>query len=241
MRFTQHYSGSSGNLYTVEANNGKRLIIDPGVRWNKILDAMDYDISSVVGCLLTHEHKDHGMSILHVMKAGIDAYASCGTWRILPAKNHRRAVVLGHFEKWYTPVNGNGDFQFMPFHTLHDAEDSLGYVVKCDREYLLFATDTAFIRQRFNVAFDIIAIECSYDRAILQERVDTGTINESLAKRLLSSHMEKQETIRYLKEFCDLSKCREIHLLHMSRDNIEAEETRKEIENMFFIKTIIKV
>ena len=241
MKFTQHYSSSSSNFYTVEAANGKRLLIECGARWPLMQDALGYRLDNVVGCLLTHEHKDHSKSVSNTLKAGIDVYASPGTWRMLEAKNHRRAVILGERETWYTPVNGNGDFQFMPFQTHHDAEDPLGFVVKCNREHLLFATDTSHITQRFNVAFDIIAIECSYDRAILQERVDTGTINESLAKRLLTSHLERKETLRYLKEFCDLSKCREIHLLHMSSDNIDAESARKEIENELFIKTIIKV
>ncbi|MDO8302666.1 MAG: hypothetical protein Q7T18_05445, partial [Sedimentisphaerales bacterium] len=84
-----------------------------------------------------------------------------------------------------------------------------------------------------------IALECSYDKDLHQERVDTGTINESLAKRLLTSHMEKQNTIKYLAEFCDLVKCREIHLLHCSADNIDKEQARKEIEERFFIKTVI--
>ena len=73
----------------------------------------------------------------------------------------------------------------------------------------------------------------------MQDRVDRQDINETLAKRLLLSHMEKENTKRYLREFCDLSCCRQIHLLHCSRDNIDAEAVRKEFEDEFFIETII--
>jgi phosphoribosyl 1,2-cyclic phosphodiesterase len=236
MKFLQYYSGSSANLYTVEADNGKRLMIECGARFDQIQNALGYRLDNVAGCLLTHEHKDHSKSVLNVLKSGIEVYASPGTWRMLAVENQRRAIILGEREKWYTPVNG--DFQFMPFQTHHDAEDPVGFVVQCDGEFLLFSTDTSHITQRFNVPFSIIAIECSFDRDILQKRVDENDIDENLAKRLLTSHMEKQTTIKYLAECCDLSKCREIHLLHLSRENIDAEATRKEIEERVFIKTI---
>jgi hypothetical protein len=58
-----------------------------------------------------------------------------------------------------------------------------------------------------------------------------------LAKRLLTSHMEKQNAMNYLQEFCDLSKCRQIHLLHCSGDNMDKEKVRIEFEKKFFIET----
>jgi len=107
----------------------------------------------------------------------------------------------------------------------------------------------SFIRQIFWLPFSIVAIECSYDKEILTNRLYLSNedlekesltrINKTLAKRLLNSHMEKQTTIEYLDKYCDLSKCRQIHLLHMSRDNIDAEKICKEIENKFFIETVI--
>ncbi|MCK5127221.1 MAG: hypothetical protein KAR42_13285, partial [candidate division Zixibacteria bacterium] len=103
--------------------------------------------------------------------------------------------------------------------------------------YMLFATDTAFIRQRFNTPFSIIAIECSYDKDVLQNRVESGDINETLAKRLLTSHMEKQVALKYLTDYCDLSKCREIHLLHLSRENIDKDKAKKDFERKLFIET----
>ena len=56
MYFRQHYSGSSGNLYEVVANNGDKLLIEAGVKWSEVLEALDYDLKSVKGCLLSHEH-----------------------------------------------------------------------------------------------------------------------------------------------------------------------------------------
>ena len=121
----------------------------------------------------------------------------------------------------------------------HDATEPLFFIVSYDGEYMLFATDTSHITQRFDLAFKIIAIECCYDKDILQERVDTGDINEEVAKRLLTSHMEKQNCIAYLSECCDLSHCEQIHLLHMSGDNLDKIQARNDIEKRFFIETVV--
>ena len=85
--------------------------------------------------------------------------------------------------------------------------------------------------------FSIIALECSYDPYLLADRVRNGTINETLAKRLLDSHMSKDETKRYLANCCNLSKCKEIHLLHMSGDNIIKANARREFKDLFMIET----
>ena len=237
MKFVQHYSGSSGNLYTVESDDGHRLIIDPGVTWKKVRKALDYDLSGIVAALLSHEHKDHSKAVEDILAAGIDVYSSAGTFEALGLTGIRRTKPIA--DKTLIRL---GAFEVLSFTTNHDAAEPMGFVVRDSiaGEYLLFATDTSHITQRFKLPFSIIAIECSYDKNILQHRVDTGDINETLAKRLLTSHMEKQTTTKYLTEFCDLSRCRELHLLHLSRDNIDAGQARREIENRFFIKTVIR-
>lgn len=233
MTFEQLYSGSDGNLYVVTNDNGKRLLIECGVTWKKIQRALCYDLSGIVGCVVSHEHKDHCKAIREVMRAGIDVYVSEGTFGALGLINERRAKVLEQLKGvWIEPA-----FKIFPFSIIHDAQEPFGFILQVDGEYLLYATDTAYIKQRFTMPFSIIAIECSYDITVLQRMIDEEKINEEVAKRLLTSHMEKKQTIRYLREFCDLSKCREIHLLHMSSDNIDREKVKKEIEDTFFIET----
>jgi hypothetical protein len=65
-------------------------------------------------------------------------------------------------------------------------------------------------------------------------------INETLANRLLASHLEKSEAMKYIEQFCNIKKCVELHLLHLSADNLDKEKTRKEFESKFHITTIIK-
>lgn len=208
-------------------------MLECGVRWSKIQESLGYDLSGIAACFITHEHKDHSKGLVGVMSAGINVYGSLGTLDSLGHDGYNRRI--NHIaDKTIVRLNG---FDVLAFGVHHDCNEPLGFVIRSDDEYMLFCTDTSHISQRFTYPFSIIAIECSYDINILQDRVDRQDINETLAKRLLTSHMEKLATMRYLSEFCNLSKCREIHLLHMSSDNIEKEQTRKEFARRFFIDT----
>lgn len=234
MIFRSHFSGSSGNLYEIISATNKRLLIDPGITWKKLQKALSYDLTNIVGCLLSHEHADHSKAVEDVLQAGIDVYASAETFESLGVV-HRKAKVI---EACRTcSMDG---FEVFPFNLNHDVP-ILGFIIEDigSSESTLFVTDTSHIKQRFGLAFNIISICCGYDGAVLRDRVDRGDINEELAKRLLTSHMEKQVAMDYIDKCCDLSKCTEIHLLHLSQNNINAEEVRKEFEDKFFVKTFI--
>lgn len=234
MKFTSHYSSSKGNFCCITADNGKRLLVECGVTWPKIEKALDFDLTGIEGCLLSHDHMDHSRAAEEVMRAGIDLYASAGTHEAIGLTKHRRAKIVedGAIVKF-------GSFEILPFDVTHDAAEPLGYVVreKATGEYLLFATDFFCLEQMFPYAFSIIAIGCSYDKDALQALVDKGDINETLAKRLLFNHSSKQWVKKYLQDCCERAKCREIHLLHMSGSNINKQRTRKEFKDEFFITT----
>lgn len=237
MKFKVYYSSSKGNLYEVVANDGQRLLLECGVRFRTLQKALDHDLTGIVGCLITHEHKDHSKAASEVRQAGIDLYASAGTLgRIGFDLSERRVYAVSH----KTLIRTMEPFEVFCFNVNHDAAEPMGYVIreKATNEFMLFVTDTSHIEQRFTYPFSIIAIECSYDYQILSTQRELGDIHEALAIRLLTSHMEKDTTLRYLKRFCDLSKCTEIHLLHMSGDRIDKKKTRKEFEEQLFIKVL---
>lgn len=235
MKFEQILSSSKANLYMVTASNGKRLMLECGATWAKIQKALNYDLSNIEACLVTHCHLDHCKAIREVMQAGINVYASGGTIEALGLRGERRAITIPVIE----PRVLGKTFTITSWPANHDAVEPFYFVIDCDGEYIIFAPDTSHIKQRFNIPFSIIAIECSFDLTILQKNVDSGDINEIVAKRLLTSHMEKLNTLRYLSQFCNLYKCREIHLLHMSGGNIDKEKTRKEFQDKLFIEVKI--
>lgn len=229
-------------MFIVTAANGQKLLLEAGVVWSKLRKSLDFDLSGFVGCFCTHEHKDHSKAISDVMQAGIDVYALPDVFESQDMDGHRRAVCITPGQTIKVDC-----FQVFVFELVHDVP-IVGFVVYCDGEYLLFCTDTYYpmrkekdgtlIIHEFKYPFSIIAIEASFDKDILQKRVDTNDIHESLAKRLWTSHLEKDNALGYVREKCLLSKCREIHLLHMSGDNLDKSKTIKEFRDELFIKTI---
>ena len=177
---------------------------------------------------------DHSKAVENVLDAGIDVYASEGTFEVLGVL-HRKAHVIEELKG----INIADTFRVFPFEVIHDAVQPFGFIVQADGESLLFVTDTRSIKQKFGLAFNIIAICCSYDGAVLRNREASGDIDPSLAKRLLLSHMEQEVTKAYIRDHCCTDRLTEIHLLHMSGDNIDQEKTRAEIEAEFFTKTLI--
>lgn len=49
-------TGSSGNCYALYDNDGKILLLDLGVSAKTIKKAIDFRVSDVVGCVVSHEH-----------------------------------------------------------------------------------------------------------------------------------------------------------------------------------------
>ena len=233
MKFIQHYSSSSGNLFEVVSNNGERLLIEAGIAWPKMQKALEYNLLDISGCLLSHLHFDHCKAAKDVMAAGIDVYASIETLESLGLSEHHRAKEL-------TPRGWEqiGCFEVLPFETHHDCPGSFGFIIKADGESLLFCTDTSHIDYTFKTAFNIIMLECSYNTEYLQKRVKEKTINAEVAKRLLTSHMSEDECLRTLKNFINLEKCTELHLLHLSADNTNKDRIKKMIKKELFLEAI---
>ena len=161
-------------------------------------------------------------------------YANADTFWSHGITGHRRVNVVA--DKSFIRLD---TFQVYCFDLHHDVP-ILGFIIrdKNTNEFMLFCTDTSHITQRWAYPFQIIAIECSYNREYLAKRVREKTINEELAKRLLNSHLEEKETLRYITRFCNLSKLEEVHLLHMSSDNINKARIKKTFEKELLVKVV---
>ena len=231
----QHYSGSAGNLYELISSNGNRLIIDPGVPWKKIQKALTYDLSNIEGCFCTHFHADHCKGINEITLSGIPTYTSQETIDHTGCDSRVTTAIRNH------DLINLDTFQVYVFDTLHDCPGSVAFVVldKSSKEYLLFVTDSKCVVPRFKQAFSIICLEASYCGETLARKVEAGTIPEALAKRLLTSHQEINTAKEYLRNSCNLSKCHQLHLLHLSSTNTNKDIVRKEFADEFLIETIV--
>ena len=106
-----------------------------------------------------------------------------------------------------------GSIDVVPFATFHDAAEPLGFLFKSrlDGDVLAFATDTVNLAYRFP-GVNLMAIEANYGRDILER---SEKLPDKVRHRITNSHMEIETLCRYLKTL-DLSRCREIYLLHLS-------------------------
>ena len=61
-RFVPFASSSSANAYLIQSGDSAPLLIECGIRFKELMKAMDYELSSLAGCLITHAHMDHARS-----------------------------------------------------------------------------------------------------------------------------------------------------------------------------------
>jgi phosphoribosyl 1,2-cyclic phosphodiesterase len=213
-------SSSRGNCYRV-SDGSTPLLLECGISWKKIQQGCGFRTSELAGCLVSHEHGDHSKAVKDVMKAGIDCYMSQGTELSLMVSGHRVKLVLAR-----DPFR-IGTWDILPFDTEHDAADPLGFLMASGKEKVLFATDTAYLKYKFT-GLTHVMIECNYDTDLLCQNADNGTIPEVVRERIRKSHF----SLDTVKEFFlanDLSKVKEIYLLHLSDGNSNAEMFKREI------------
>lgn len=217
-------SGSKGNCYLLVTDSGS-LLIEAGIPINKLKRALNYDFSNIQGCLVTHEHGDHAKSIEDIAKLGIDVYASEGTLQALNCVSHRFIPLTPKKAKMI------GNFEVLAFNTEHDAAEPLGFLIKYQNNKLLFATDTFYLRYKF-LGLTHIAIECNYVRSVMEDMLDQGLVDINRVIRTMKSHLSLEHLIEFLK-INDLSKVKEIYLLHLSDDNSNIQTIKNEIRKVY--------
>lgn len=220
--FTPLASGSSGNVYRV-SDGEATLLIECGLPIKALRRAMDFGLSELDGCLVSHEHGDHAKAVPDLLKAGVDVWASAGTLDALGVLSHHRANVLTVGERAWV-----GSWLVTPFAAEHDAAEPLGFVVdsyasghRGDR--LFFSGDTNFIRPQI-ADMSVVAVECNNT----WEAVRGSEAPGSLKARIVETHMSL-ETVKGFLAANDLRRVREIWLLHLSDDHSDAEQFRREV------------
>jgi len=220
-------SGSSGNCYLMD-DGINVLIIEAGVRFKEVKKALGFDLSRVVGCIVTHAHADHGGFAQQYMDAGINVYADIGTILELGLKGHR-AIALDPMT--LTSINGFTEiskFKVATFDVEHDADGPVGYLI--ENQYMgtaLFVTDTHYIKYRFD-HLDHLLIEANFSDEILDANVEKRSIHPKLADRIRSSHM----SIGFVEEFIELNELKPQNtvLIHLSDSNSHAAEFKQRVE-----------
>ena len=226
-------SSSSGNCYLIEANDNEKLILDAGVNFKIVQRELNFNFNGIKAVLITHEHMDHLKYATNFALYGIDIYASAGTFQKQNLVGHRFKVIkaLKQFEV--------GNFVILPFDTQHDAAEPLGFLIqhKITGEKLLYATDTYYIKYKFN-KLNYLLLECNYNKEIAKENAENGVINKTRYTRLLESHFSLDNVIKFLKSN-DLSYVKNIILCNLSDTNSNQDIMQSKVYEETNINTTI--
>lgn len=224
-----------------EVTDGRtRIMLECGLTWREMQKLTGHTMTSFDACLLTHEHKDHSKGVADVLKNGIETYMTAGTFaemvqvgqldklkgysavKVLPVED---LTVTDYREQRIGGLIGGliGGFLIKPFGVQHDAAEPVGYLIRHypSKDQLVFLTDSFYSRPRFPGTTHWV-IECNYS-------ADLVSPDCPYRDRLYSSHMSLQQCIETLKAN-DLSRTREIHLIHLSEDNSDAERFKREVQ-----------
>lgn len=202
-------SGSAGNGYILTAGS-ERLIIECGVTDNEILKALDYDVSSVVGCVVTHAHKDHSKYIPQYQKF-FTVYSNADV-----AERYNGVVALQPRKRYAI-----GNFKVMPLEVPHGDCPNFAYVIDFDGTRLVFATDL----QKFPYTIanvDVLMLECNNT----QERVLQNLMNGDDVMSAYDTHLELEDCVEAVERLGG-QKLRKVLLLHLSKHNADRDQIKK--------------
>ena len=205
----QHYNlkvvgtGSGGNCYLLTVN-GQTLVIEAGVNFTKVKKALNFDLSGVVGVLISHEHGDHADFVKDFVKFGKKIFCTKGTG------NYNKIEYLKPFQL--------GLFKITPFEIFHDANEPCGFLIEFEGKRLAFITDTNDLNIRLNNV-DYWLIEANYST----EKLKHSTLDVSLKKRIQQSHMSI-DRCKTILEAHNAEKSKLVLLIHGSEKHSDKEE-----------------
>lgn len=214
-------SSSKGNCYILEGES-EALVLECGIPFLEVKKALDFNISKVVGVLVSHEHGDHAKYVKDFDLSRIRVCMSGGT-----------ANKLSHIPKYVILLSAGtqfklGGFTILPFDVKHDAKEPLGFLIyhpECG--LTLFATDTYFLPFTFT-GLNNVLIECNYRLDLLENNIQAGRIPKALRDRTLQSHMSF-DTCKEALLANDLTAVNNIVLIHLSDGNSNAEAFKNDI------------
>lgn len=211
-------SGSSGNAYIIW--DGKtRLLLDAGISFKRIQVGCGFRTSSIDACLVTHRHGDHAAAIPKLLQRGMTVYSNADVAGIYPGVQSVEARKEFHV----------GTLRILPFEAEHDIP-CYGYQVASEEtgEKLVYITDSAYVKYTFS-GLTHIMIEANYAQEIIIDNARKERIPLYLAERVIETHMSI-ETLLELLRANNMSKVRQIYLLHLSDGNSDAEAFKRQVQ-----------
>lgn len=212
-------TGSSGNCYVI-SDDVTKVMIECGIKYADIMRGVEYNMDGLETALISHHHKDHTLSAARMYKVGFEL--------VMPPECAETLCLTGKY-KVYTPQPKQklefGTFEVFPFNLVHYNSDGTkcpcyGYFInsKNTNEHLIFATDTAYIKDTFGSKIDYLMLEVNYTSSC----VDDNLVTE-VEKRRLTSHMSLETAKAFIKTL-DRSHLKAIYAIHASASRCDKQE-----------------
>ena len=199
-------TGSNGNCYLLSVD-AETLILDCGISIAEIKKGLDFDIKRVVGCLVTHCHKDHSESKERLKKMGVNIFAP---------------YELGELDTAHTVY---GSFDITAFRLPHDDTKNFGFLIKVKGQKILYLTDFEYCKYKFTKKrINHILVECNYQ----DELVNRDLPNY---EHKIRGHC----SLKTCKEFIEVNttnSLRSVLLLHMGHESCNAKECVEEVKKV---------
>lgn len=230
-------TGSSGNCYKVEIGTAT-LLLECGLPYKVIQRKLNFKVSQIDACLVTHEHIDHAKAVKDLMNAGVDCYMTKGTAEALEVIGHRLKVLDTWGEGKYKSTYVEGVL-IQPFEAVHDVAEPVSFYIKSKKndESLVFVTDTAYLKYKIPDC-DCLMIECNYVKEKLDKSARFGNINLALRNRIVKNHLSLETLVEALK-VADLSSCKQIYLMHLSDGNSDEELIKRTIQETTGVEVVV--
>ena len=235
IKIKSYGSGSKGNCYLV-SNSKSYILLECGFNINYIIKRLITDdnlkINDLDCVLISHVHKDHSMALHDLNDYMIPIYCSNQTIQKynLSSVNDLSKIKCFNIENLY----------ILPISVKHGDCECYGFIFHDEDSTILFLTD--FMLMEYDLSafkFDEIFIETNFcENKINQILENENEDNLIKVQRQINTHCSLENAITYLKNM-DLSKCKNIHGIHLSKDFANEKEIIFKIQNEFGIPTSI--
>ncbi len=215
-------SSSSGNCYIL-SNEEEILILEAGVKFSAVKEALNFDLSKVKAVVCSHLHGDHSKYVRDFIYSGIPVLAdeSVFSHYSLPV-----SVIAKHQYEYKF-----GGFSVKPFSVEHDVP-TYGFLLHHkEMGKTVFITDTGVVDYTFSNLNNII-VEANFSDEIIEKNVMNGIIHPVHEKRVKMSHLSIEKCMQWLK-CIDLSFVNNIVLAHLSSQNSDSGLFKTKVEQKF--------
>lgn len=217
MEFKCLGTGSSGNCYIVKSNRGSLLMLDAGVDIKKIIK--EVNLNNLDLCYISHIHKDHSKSQKNLVERGV---------KILEP-------ITQEITKTLVEAKCGAKLSLLTIPVQHGDCINSALIIQDGEETILYVTDFSLCKYDLsNFKFTSVVVECNY---IKDNVVNVSKDNLSRVLENIGRHQSLEGCDLFLSKL-DLSKCKEIILIHFSDNYSDPIYMGSYINNKYKIKTL---